>query len=137
MRVQRRAHGVVGVVSPVMLPLATAHGHLIAALIAGNTVVWKPSSLTAGSAQLYIEVLSAAGLPMGVVNLVQGRAAAGRQLLAHAAIDAAIFVGSRTHACDVRRALCDRLEVAALVHAGAKNPALDRKSTRLKSSHEW
>ncbi|HSS02693.1 MAG TPA: aldehyde dehydrogenase family protein, partial [Kofleriaceae bacterium] len=87
-RILRRAHGVVGVVSPVMLPLATAHGHVMSALIAGNTVVWKPSSLTAGSAQLYVEILSAAGLPAGIINLVQGRAAVGRRLLSHAGIDA-------------------------------------------------
>jgi succinylglutamic semialdehyde dehydrogenase len=130
-RIRHRAHGVVALVSPVMLPLATAHTHLLSALVTGNTVVWKPSSLTAGSAQLYTEVLHAAGLPAGVVNLVQGRASVGRRLLAHPGIDGAVFIGSREHAREVRRELGARLELATVVHAGARNAAIVLDGTEL------
>ena len=60
--------------------------------------------LAAASAQLYVEALHAAGLPAGIVNLVQGDRAVGQALLAHAGIHAAVFAGSREHAREVRRA---------------------------------
>lgn len=123
-RTHHRPLGVVAILAPVMLPLATSHSHILAALIAGNTVVWKPSPLVAASAQLYIEILQAAGLPPGVINLVHGNAAVGQRLLAHPRVDAAVFIGNREHAREIRRASCERLEMTLLLHVGSKNPAV-------------
>jgi succinylglutamic semialdehyde dehydrogenase len=123
-RVRRRPHGVVAILGPVMLPLASSHTHVVAALIAGNTVVWKPSPLAAASAQLYVEALLAAGLPAGVFNLVQGGAAVGRRLLADPRVDAAVFTGTAAHARELRGALVDRLDLTMMFHTGAKNPAV-------------
>jgi aldehyde dehydrogenase (NAD+) len=122
--VRPRALGVLALITPVMLPIATAHAQLIAAIVAGNTVVWKPSSLVAASAQIYIEALHAAGVPAGVVNLVHGTARVGRRLIAHAGVDGVVFAGARDHAREVRRATCDRIDLPVLLHAGAKNIAI-------------
>jgi succinylglutamic semialdehyde dehydrogenase len=123
-RMHHRPHGVVAVLGPAMFPIATSHHHILAALVAGNTVVWKPSPLVAASAQIYVEVLHAAGLPPGAINLVQGDAAAGQQLIAHPGVDAAVFAGSRDSAREIRRATCDRLDLTVMLHVGGKNPAI-------------
>jgi succinylglutamic semialdehyde dehydrogenase len=123
-RVERRALGVVAVLGPVMLPLASSHGAIIAALAAGNTVVYKPSPLACTSAQLYAQAFVAAGLPPGVFNLVQGGAAVGARLLAHPGTDGAVFIGTRENARAIRRATADRLELKTILHVGAKNPAV-------------
>jgi acyl-CoA reductase-like NAD-dependent aldehyde dehydrogenase len=123
-RVERRPIGVTAILGPVMFPLATSHAFVIAALVAGNTVVWKPSPLAAASAQLYAEALASAGLPPGVFNLVQGGAAVGERLVGHARTDGAVFVGSAENARALRRATADRLELKTMFHVGAKNAAV-------------
>jgi acyl-CoA reductase-like NAD-dependent aldehyde dehydrogenase len=123
-RTRQRALGVVAVLSPVMLPLGTSHLHIVSALIAGNAVVWKPSPLVAASAQAYAEVLAAAGLPPGVFNLVHGGAEVGQRLVRHAGVDGVVCVGSRETAREVRRATCDRLDLALTLHTGSKNLAI-------------
>jgi succinylglutamic semialdehyde dehydrogenase len=124
MKVSRRPHGVTALLGPVMFPLATSHGLIVSALVAGNTVVWKPSPLTAASAQLYAEALASAGLPPGVFNLVQGGAGVGERLVTHASVDAAVLVGSAESARAVRRAVVDRLDLKCIYHVGAQNSAL-------------
>jgi acyl-CoA reductase-like NAD-dependent aldehyde dehydrogenase len=119
-----RPLGVVAVLGPAMLPIATSHGAIVAALIAGNTVVWKPSPLAAASAQLYAEALQAAGLPPGVFNLVQGDERVGERLVADPDVDAVVFTGSRDHALELRRATAERLDLALILHVGTKNPAV-------------
>ena len=123
-RLQRRPLGVVAVLGPVMFPLATSHAAIVAALMAGNTVVWKPSPLVAASAQLYAEALSAAGLPAGVFNLVQGGAQVGERLVLHPQVNGVVFAGSADNARALRRLSADRLELKTILHSGAKNSAL-------------
>jgi acyl-CoA reductase-like NAD-dependent aldehyde dehydrogenase len=123
-RIAPRPHGVTAILGPVMFPLATSHALIISALVAGNTVVWKPSPLCAASAQLYAEALAAAGLPAGVFNLVQGDDSVGQRLLQDARVDAAVFVGSADNARAIRRATADRLDLKTILHPGTKNSAV-------------
>ena len=116
--------GVVAVVGPAMLPLSTSHTHIIAALIAGNSVVWKPSPHCPATAQLYAEVMHVAGLPPGVFNLIQGDDAVGRELALHPQVDAVVFTGSTQAGQELRRSLVDRPEVRLILHQGAKNAAV-------------
>ncbi|MFX5141974.1 aldehyde dehydrogenase family protein, partial [Acinetobacter baumannii] len=70
------------------------NGHIVPALLAGNCVVFKPSELTPKVAELTVNCWIAAGLPTGVLNLVQGGRDTGVALAADPGIDGSFFTGS-------------------------------------------
>jgi len=91
---RHRPHGVVAIYGPYNFPGHLPNGHIVPALIAGNTVVFKPSELTPMFAQLMVELWEKAGLPAGVLNLVQGEVETGKALANHPQIDGLFFTGS-------------------------------------------
>lgn len=123
-RVISRPLGAVAILGPAMLPLSTSHTHILAALCAGNTVVWKPSPLCPASAQLYAEAALDAGLPSGVFNFVQGDDATGAALCAQPQLDGIVFTGAAHNGARLRRLLCERFDVQLVLHLGAKNAAV-------------
>ncbi len=92
--IRHKPHGVVAVFGPYNFPGHLPNGHIVPALIAGNTVVFKPSELTPATAQLIVKLWEQAGLPAGVLNLVQGEKETGIMLASHAGIDGLFFTGS-------------------------------------------
>ena len=68
----RQPIGVVGIITPWNFPMAIPCWKMMPALVAGNTVVFKPSSDTPHCATLLVELMAEAGFPAGVVNLVTG-----------------------------------------------------------------
>lgn len=116
--------GVVAIPGPAMLPLSTSHTHIMAALAAGNTVVYKPSPHCPAAAQLYAEVLHLSELPPGVFNMVQGDDAVGWELCHHPQVDAVVFTGRADNGRALRRSFCERFEQKLILHLGAKNPAV-------------
>lgn len=93
-KLTHRPHGVMLVLGPYNFPGHLPNGHIVPALIAGNTVVFKPSELTPLVGQTMVEYLNEAGLPAGVVNLVQGDGKTGMLLSSHSAADGLLFTGS-------------------------------------------
>jgi succinylglutamic semialdehyde dehydrogenase len=91
---RHKPHGVVAVYGPYNFPGHLPNGHIVPALIAGNTVIFKPSELTPMVAQLTVELWQKAGLPNGVLNLVQGEVETGKALASHPQIDGLFFTGS-------------------------------------------
>src|ERR671926_56578 len=85
-------YGVAAVVVPWNDPIAIACGYLGAALVTGNTVVFKPSEKTPLSAVRLVEMFD--GLPDGVLNLLLGDERAGRPLVAHEDVNLVLFTGS-------------------------------------------
>ena len=94
--IRHKPHGVVAVFGPYNFPGHLPNGHIVPALIAGNTVVFKPSDLTPLVAEKMVELWEAAGLPKGVLNLVQGDVTTGKALAGHDQIDGLFFTGSST-----------------------------------------
>ncbi|MDC8832105.1 succinylglutamate-semialdehyde dehydrogenase [Alteromonas gilva] len=92
--IRHKPHGVVAVFGPYNFPGHLPNGHIVPALIAGNTVVFKPSDLTPAVAQKTVELWQQAGIPDGVLNLVQGEVDTGKALAAHPHIDGLFFTGS-------------------------------------------
>lgn len=92
--IRHKPHGVVAVFGPYNFPGHLPNGHIVPALLAGNTVVFKPSDLTPKVAEHTIQLWEKAGLPAGVVNLVQGEVVTGKALASHANIDGLFFTGS-------------------------------------------
>lgn len=93
-----RAHGVAAVVGPFNFPAHLPNGHIVPALLLGNTVVFKPSDKSPATGELlarwFDEALRAEGAPVGVLNLVQGGGDIPSALVGHADIDAVLFTGS-------------------------------------------
>ncbi|WP_028774561.1 succinylglutamate-semialdehyde dehydrogenase [Shewanella waksmanii] len=91
---RHKPHGVVAVFGPYNFPGHLPNGHIVPALIAGNTVVFKPSELTPKTADLMVKLWEKAGLPAGIINLVQGEVETGKALASHPQIDGLFFTGS-------------------------------------------
>lgn len=94
--IRHKPHGVVAVFGPYNFPGHLPNGHIVPALIAGNTVVLKPSELTPKVAEEMLKLWLAAGLPAGVINMVQGEVETGKALASHPLIDGLFFTGSST-----------------------------------------
>lgn len=92
--IRHKPHGVVAVFGPYNFPGHLPNGHIVPALMAGNTVVFKPSELTPKVAQITLEIWLSAGLPAGVINLVQGEVETGIALASNKDIDGLFFTGS-------------------------------------------
>ena len=93
--VRREPMGVVAVISPWNFPTATASWKIAPALAYGNSVIWKPANETPASAWALAEILSRAGLPDGVFQLLMGPGSEiGNGLAAHPGVDAITFTGS-------------------------------------------
>lgn len=91
---RHKPHGVVAVFGPFNFPGHLPNGHIVPALIAGNTVIFKPSELTPAVGELMVDCWIEAGLPNGVLNLVQGSAETGIALSSHEDLDGLFFTGS-------------------------------------------
>jgi len=91
---RHKPHGVLAVFGPYNFPGHLPNGHIIPALIAGNTIIFKPSELTPWTAEETLKFWQQAGLPAGVINLVQGGHTTGKALLQSEHIDGVLFTGS-------------------------------------------
>src|SRR5437763_14692597 len=87
--------GVVACVTPWNFPVAITIWKIAPALVAGNTVVFKPATLTPGTAVRIVEIFAEAGIPPGVLNLILGSGSdAGDEIINHPAVKAVSFTGS-------------------------------------------
>jgi len=94
--IRHKPHGVVAIFGPYNFPGHLPNGHIVPALIAGNTLVFKPSELTPKVSEEVLKLWLKAGLPQGVINLVQGEVETGKALASHKLIDGLFFTGSST-----------------------------------------
>lgn len=120
---RHRPHGVMAVLGPYNFPGHLPNGHIVPALLAGDTVVFKPSEETPLVGQRMAQAWEAAGLPPGVFNIVQGGRETGAALLA-GEIDGLLFTGSASAGAHFRRAFVDRPEVILALELGGNNPLI-------------
>jgi len=118
---RHRPHGVAAVLGPFNFPGHLPNGHIVPALLAGDTVVFKPSEETPHAGQLIAECLEQADLPAGVFNLVQGGRDVGAALLDQP-IDALMFTGSGAAGAHFRRKFADDPHVILALELGGNNP---------------
>lgn len=116
-----RPVGVVGVLGPFNFPAHLANGQIVPALLAGNTVVYKPSELTPGVAAVHVRLLAEAGVPDGVINLVIGGRKTGEALV-ESDLDAIAFTGSVATGQAIHRSLAARPHVLLALEMGGNNP---------------
>ena len=118
---RHRPHGVAAVLGPFNFPGHLPNGHIVPALLAGDTVVFKPSEETPLIGQLMAEAFAEADLPEGVVNVVQGGRDTGAALL-DSGIDALMFTGSGAAGAHFRRKFADDPHVILALELGGNNP---------------
>ena len=131
-----RPYGVFAVIAPFNFPAALAINMAGAALIAGNTVVLKPSEETPWTGAILGQIARAAGLPPGVFNVVHGGPATGRALVG-ANVDGVAFTGSAEVGRWIARTLQDGPYARpALTEMGGKNPAIVTAAADLDKAAE-
>ena len=128
-----RPYGVWAVISPFNFPLALAAGPSGGALVAGNTVVFKPASVTPLLGYKLYEMMMEAGVPAGVFNFVTGGGStAGQELIDHKDIDGIVFTGSKDVGMHLIRDNASRpFPRPLIIEMGGKNPALIMRSADL------
>ena len=119
---RHKPHGVVAVFGPYNFPGHLPNGHIVPALLAGNCVVFKPSELTPKVAQLTVKCWVEAGLPAGVLNLLQGARKTGVALAAHAGIDGLFFTGSSSTGNSLHQQFAGRPDKILALEMGGNNP---------------
>lgn len=118
-----RPHGVMAVFGPFNFPGHLPNGHIVPALLAGNTCVLKPSELAPSIAHIMVDAFEAAGLPEGVLNVVQGGRDTGAALLDDD-INGLLFTGSAKTGLFFHRHFAGRPEVILALEMGGNNPLI-------------
>ena len=132
-----KPHGVWGVISPFNFPMALAGGPAAGALIAGNTVVLKPSSDAPLMAYKFAEALRDAGVPAGVLNLVTGPGeTVGAELQENPGIDGLVFTGSYEVGMSLYTSFTRNYPRPIITEMGGKNPAIVTASADLDVAAE-
>ncbi|OGR82816.1 MAG: aldehyde dehydrogenase [Elusimicrobia bacterium RIFCSPLOWO2_01_FULL_54_10] len=116
----RAPAGVCGLITPWNFPMAIPSWKIYPALLCGNTMILKPSSLTPNSAKNFVLALKEAGVPSGVVTLVYGEEMIGRAMVRHPGIDLISFTGSAAVGAEVA-GVCGKLHKKCSLELGGKN----------------
>ena len=119
---RHRPHGVVAVFGPYNFPAHLPNGHIVPALLAGNTLVFKPSELTPRCGELLLHLWQKAELPDGVLNLVQGDSDTGKALATSPDIDGLFFTGSATTGQLLHQQFGGQPEKILALEMGGNNP---------------
>jgi succinylglutamic semialdehyde dehydrogenase len=129
-----KPHGVVAVFGPFNFPGHLPNGHIVPALLAGNTVIFKPSELAPLVAEKTIALWHAAELPPGVINLLQGGREVGEALVTHPGLDGIFFTGSAGVGKAMRRALADHPEKILALEMGGNNPLIAWGTSQIQAA---
>ncbi len=133
-----RPHGVMAVIGPFNFPAHLPIGHIVPALLTGNTIVFKPSDKTPAVGQwlagAFQEALDAVGAPKGVFNLVHGAVAESVALTTHDDIDGILFTGSWPVGRKILEANLDRPGRMIALEMGGNNAALVMPDADLKQA---
>ena len=121
---RHRPHGVLAVFGPYNFPGHLPNGHIVPALLAGNTLIFKPSELTPWTGEAVMKLWQQAGLPPGVLNLVQGGRETGQALSALDALDGLLFTGSANTGYQLHRQLSGQPEKILALEMGGNNPLI-------------
>ncbi len=123
-----RPHGVMAVVGPFNFPAHLPNGHIVPALLTGNTVVFKPSDKAPAVGQMlagmFLDALQAEGAPNGVINLVHGAVDESVALCSSPDVDGVLFTGSWAAGRAITQANLDQPGKIIALEMGGNNPAI-------------
>ena len=121
---RHRPLGVMAVIGPFNFPGHLPNGHIVPALLTGNTIVFKPSEKTPLVGQLMAECFHEAGFPPGVFNMIQGEKEVGRRLCVHDKVDGILFTGSYEVGTRIKQDTLQQHWKLVALEMGGKNPAI-------------
>jgi succinylglutamic semialdehyde dehydrogenase len=120
--VRHKPHGVLAVLGPYNFPAHLPNGHIVPALIAGNTIVFKPSEKTPATGELLVRCFHEAGVPEGAVRLLIGGPDQGRALAGQPGIDGLLFTGSARAGSALHKQFADTPQKILALELGGNNP---------------
>lgn len=128
---RHKPHGVLAIFGPFNFPGHLPNGHIVPALLAGNTIVLKPSELTPWVAEEMLKIWIKAGLPDGVLNIVQGGPQVGKYLINHPDIRGVLFTGSWKTGKIISEQLVHYPQKILALELGGNNPIIVGKISDL------
>ncbi len=131
---RHKPHGVVAIFGPYNFPGHLPNGHIVPALLAGNTLALKPSELTPKVAELMLQLWQKADLPAGVLNLLQGEKETGMALAAHPEIDGLFFTGSSRTGHLLHQQFAGHPGKILALEMGGNNPLIVDEVSDLKAA---
>lgn len=132
--IKHKPHGVMAVLGPYNFPAHLPNGHIVPALIAGNTVVFKPSEKTPAVGQMLVECFHAANFPKGVVNCLIGGPAEGKALVEHPDVCGVLFTGSARAGIAINRRLADNPGKIVALEMGGNNPLIVTDTNKVEDA---
>ncbi len=128
-----KPHGVVAVLGPFNFPAHLSNGHIVPALLAGNTVIYKPSELTPAVAEFIMRCWHDSGLPAGVIQCIQGDVTSAKTLLS-CDIQGVFFTGSYQAGISINQQFATRPEVILALEMGGNNPLIIDEVSNIKAA---
>jgi succinylglutamic semialdehyde dehydrogenase len=122
--VRHKPHGVLAVLGPYNFPAHLPNGHIVPALIAGNAVVFKPSEKTPATGEFLVQCYRNAGIPEGVIRILQGGPDEGRALAGQPDIDGLLFTGSARAGQALHKQFADAPQKILALELGGNNPLI-------------
>ena len=120
--VRHKPHGALAVLGPYNFPAHLPNGHIVPALIAGNSVLFKPSEKTPAVGAKLVELFHSAGVPRDVLRLIVGGPDTGKALAGHQGIDGLLFTGSARTGLALNRQFADQPGKMLALEMGGNNP---------------
>lgn len=120
------------VIGPFNFPCHLANGQILSALLAGNSVIFKPSEKTIYSAQLMMECFHQAGFPPGVMNFINGTGHTASKITADPRIKGVFFTGSRSVGMQILKNTYQDLNKLVAVELGGKNSTIIHHDTNIE-----
>lgn len=134
--VQHFPHGPMAVIGPFNFPLHLPNGHITPALIAGNTIIFKPSELTPLVGEAMVLLWERAGLPKGVINLVQGSQEVGQTLVKNKLVKGVLFTGGIKAGLQIHKVLAGQPNKILALELGGNNPLVVWKTKKISRAVE-
>ena len=131
---RHKPHGVLAVFGPFNFPGHLPNGHIIPALLAGNTLVFKPSELTPWVAEAIMSIWESIELPKGVLNMIQGGRSVGHTLSLHPQLDGLLFTGSASTGCALSQHYGQHPEKVLALEMGGNNPLVVQQVENIKAA---
>ena len=129
-----KPHGVCAVLGPFNFPAHLPNGHIVPALIAGNTIVFKPSEITPAVGAWMMQKWMEAGLPEGVLNLVHGGRDVGEAIASNPQLDGLFFTGSSRAGKALHQTLAPFPQKILALEMGGNNPLIVHQASDLAAA---
>lgn len=131
---RHKPHGTLAVIGPYNLPAHLPNGHIIPALIAGNSVLFKPSEKTPAVGAKLVALFHSVGVPETALRLVIGGPETGKELAAHPLIDGVLFTGSARNGLYLNRLFAANPGKILALEMGGNNPIVAWDTADLRTA---